>query len=662
MEKRLPLFLFLSLLIVLAWNLMNPRQPRPQPDQAGGAGTEAARDGDPADAQVEAAEAFSPAVGGSEEHQETLFLGAPGEPGHWRAVVSNRGARLVELDLGTYYQRLGLTDAEKADPENWVRIVEAAQTTQGELGSLLLSTRPSSADLAPAGLDDVLWTMEVLEDDAGDPRGVEWRYDAGRGVAFTKRLTRIPDSYRMRLEVELANTGEAVARAAELALLPAGVVPPELADAFYQEPRAIAIGYDDDDEEYGAEWEAAASVRKDSGTLDVPGRLVAAGVHNKYFGFLVSGADDPGRAALVGASYRGVRDERWLAQHPGEEKAAWRFVVTEISLALRVPLPGETQSYAFEVFAGPKDPDVLQAADPAFAEVSRTDLSGFAMFSSIGSFLLIVLRFWHGLVGNWGVAIILLTICVRAVLFPLNRRSQTAMARYQTKMKRVQPKLTESKERYANNPQKLREEQARIMQEERAFPPLGGCLPPFLQIPVFFGLFAALRSSFDLRQAPFALWIDDLSLPDRLLEINLSVPFVDMQYFNLLPILMVVLWVLQQMGMPKPADEQAARMQKMMMVMPVFMGFFLYNYAAGLSLYMITQSGLGIIEQRVIKKVWPIDETELQAKKAAGCGPFSGAMQRLAEKHQEEVKRLQQGQPRGGDAARKAEKKRKRRL
>jgi YidC/Oxa1 family membrane protein insertase len=92
-----------------------------------------------------------------------------------------------------------------------------------------------------------------------------------------------------------------------------------------------------------------------------------------------------------------------------------------------------------------------------------------------------------------------------------------------------------------------------------------------------------------------------------------------------------VLWIWQQKGMPMPADEQAAKMQKMMMWMPVMMGFFLYNYAAGLSLYMITQSGLGIIEQKVIKKVWPIDDVERPKKK-------NGFMARLMEAQQQQMK------------------------
>jgi YidC/Oxa1 family membrane protein insertase len=159
-------------------------------------------------------------------------------------------------------------------------------------------------------------------------------------------------------------------------------------------------------------------------------------------------------------------------------------------------------------------------------------------------------------------------------------------------------------------------------------------------MPIFIGLFSALRTSSDLRHQPFALWIDDLSRPDELMYLGWDVPIIGLEYLNLLPILMVVLWILQQRGMPQPTDEQQARMQKMMMFMPIMFGFLLYNYAAGLSLYMITSSGLGIFEQKVIKKVWPVDSTEAAPKKASGCGPFTGLLRNLAEKQKEQMKRM----------------------
>ncbi len=390
----------------------------------------------------------------------------------------------------------------------------------------------------------------------------------------------------------------------------------------YIEPQAVAAGRIEGQAELREKPLLESKPRDDSGSalsgaFALPaGPLSFAGVHNKYFAVLAR-ADSASAYTLRGATWRLLRDEAFAVSRPADAAKNWRFIATDLLLQLEVPAIGKSVAWSYSVYAGPKDPDALAKSHPDHAVLLAHDL-GF--FTTIAHFLLAVLNFFHGIFGNWGVAVILLTLSVRLVLFPLNRRSQTAMARYQSKMKRVQPQIEALKKRYEKDPAKLRQEQTLLMQKEGAFPPLGGCLPMFLQIPVFFGLFSALQASFDLRQAPFAGWIVDLAKPDQLFEINFNthLPFIGtIQYFNLLPILMVVLWVLQQRLMPKPTDEQAIKMQRMMTFMPVFMGFFLYSYAAGLSLYMITQSGLGIIEQVVIKKFWPLDMTE-QPKKQGG--------------------------------------------
>ncbi|MCZ6597150.1 MAG: membrane protein insertase YidC, partial [Planctomycetota bacterium] len=551
-----------------------------------------------------------------------------------------------ELALGDFFQRNvnHLSEEEKGDPDNWTRLLEPVRTPYGESGSLLLRTSTSSEALAPAGLDEVLWMMEELRDQTGRPLGVEFRYGPGTGIVFVKRIERVPGSWRLKLRIaieNIENTAAASGPPSTFLLTPAGCMPEELGDRFYREPRAVAIGGTDDD--WDLEWEHAGGVRDESGSLDVAPPLLVVGAHNKYFAFLLRGADDDGdmgRHSLKGATYRGVKDLDYADEHPDDPKGAWRYVAADVQLDLRVPEVGSTNVYEYTIYAGPKDPRVLKADYEAQFLIYEKDLS---TFSTIGKAILFVLRFFHGLVGNMGVAIILLTLCVRGALFPLNRRSQTAMARYQKKMKRVQPKLEEIKQTHANDAKKLREAQAKLMQEEGAFPPIGGCLPMFLQMPIFFGLFSALRTAFDLRQEPFFFWIDDLARPDRLFEINLPLPIIGtIQYLNLLPLLMMALMLTQQLGMPKPTDEQAARMQKMMMFMPFMFGFFLYSYAAGLSLYVITSSTFGIIEMRVIKKIWPIDDSEPVKKKKSGCAPFAGMMKNLAEKQREQRKRMEQ--------------------
>lgn len=659
MEKRLPLFLFLSFLLYFGYVFYGPR---PEVPQTATGATPAATPGDSVSAGSGAQSSNNnssgadsqptvPALVGTrlaaEEPQQSgpLIFGRSGEPGYIQVRFSNKGGRLTHLRFGDYFDKVGLSDEDRAQPEHWLEVLRPVDEGERESGSMLLRTSTSSKNLALAPLDEELWRMQVLRDSADQPLGVEFELAPGTGVRFVKRIKPIPGTWRLAVELELHNEAAGSAGNREFVFVPAGSVPPELDDNFYREPKAVAAG------PIGPEIEVSSEEKNESGrdligALDVRGPLAFAGVHNKYFAVLMHEPQTQRPATMLGANYRRVYDAVYALQNPSEADESMRFINAEVQLSLQLPAEGEQNNYRYEIYAGPKEHDAFLGDDLRHELVTEEDLNWFA---SISKLLLWILGKYAGLVGNWGVAIILLTLTVRGVLFPMTRRSQTAMARYQSKMKRVQPKLNEIKEKYKDDAQKLRQEQAKIMQEEGAFPPLGGCLPMFLQMPVFFGLFSALRTSFDLRQEGFAGWISDLSRPDRLIhldfDLNLLITTLHIEYLNILPLLMVVLWILQQRSMPAPADEQAAKMQKMMMWMPVMMGVFLYNYAAGLSLYMITQSGLGIFEQKFIKKRWPIDDAELERKpKKSGCGPFSGMMENMAEKHKEQVKRLEAAQ------------------
>ena len=638
MEKRLPLALFLSMLVLFGWYLIYPKPPEPRAEGTDAAPAAANAPLEPSGKLAVPTEPEPPALADDVERELVLEVGSPSpadgpiRPGHYRARFTNRGAKLLELDLADFVRHAGLDEAARGDPANWMPLIEPIATAEGTLGSLVLDTGPSSKELAPDGLADVLWTMEEL---AGEQPGVLFRYGPPGGRVFLeKRVTFEPGTWHVHLELTLQNVDAGAGGRRDFALVPAGCVVPELGDTFYPEPRAVAIGRESPRDDYEIDSQAAPKLKR-PGALEVASPLAVGGVHNKYFAFLLR--EEGPTPTMWAANYRPVFETGRVQPR--------NLILTEVTLGLRLPDPGSSETWKYVVYAGPKARADFEPDFPPHELVLENDISGELgrafQVDHIARGLLAVLRFFHGLVGNWGLSIILMTLCVRAALFPLNRRAQTSMARYQKKMKRVQPRLEEVKKRYENDPQKLREAQAKIMQEEGAFPPLGGCLPVFLQMPVFFGLFSALRTSFDLRQAPFYGWIDDLSLPDRLLELGLKLPLLpDIHYLNVLPILMVVLWLLQQSGMPLPADEQAARMQKMMRFMPVIFGVMLYNYAAGLSLYMMTTSSLSIIEQKVIKKLWPIDDTEVvKAKK--GCGPFSGVMEHLAEKHREQMKRMQ---------------------
>jgi YidC/Oxa1 family membrane protein insertase len=283
---------------------------------------------------------------------------------------------------------------------------------------------------------------------------------------------------------------------------------------------------------------------------------------------------------------------------------------------LHISRPADPAAQArFQWYVGPKDTSIL--ADygdlktiPKYADYGSSFFYKMFLTTWIAPTIMALLNIFHSIAGNWGVAIILLTVLVRGSLMPLNRRSQLKMAEYQVKMQKVKPLIEKINKKHGKDPKKKQEETMKLYKQHSVTPPLGGCLPILLQMPIFIGLFAALRSATDLRQQPFFGWIEDLSRPDALIELGGPVasffPLSAVTSFNLLPVIMVVLWVAHQKSMPKPADPNAAQMQKIMTFMPILFGVMLYNYAAGLSLYMITSSLIGIFEAKVIKKKWPV--------------------------------------------------------
>ena len=635
MEKRLPLALLLSFLVLVAWSTFNP-PPERQDAEEGGPSVEELVESSPFDADREL---VAERVAADAEREVEVEFGTPGEAGSYQAVFSNRGARLLSLRLGDYFDQRDLDETERLDKARWVEVLSSVEAASGTTGSLAWSGGHSALGLLTEPLETALWAHEEL---AGG--GVEFRYAPGTGVVFKKRLKPIPGTHELRLELEIENQAAPdLAGLAQFEFTPAEVVGAITDDRFYQEPQALAVWRTDD-----GELHPVIELRE-SGGRDVSGpmarttksQLAFAGAHNKFFACLVAPTDSDMARYVLGASYRRLKDEGWLLENPEEDPDdAWKYVVCDLSLQQPVPEVGGSSVVTFDLYVGPKQREILAEADPSFGVMLDEDIG---MFSGIANIITSALSFYHGLAGNWGWAIILMTLTVRGLLFPLNRRFQTAMARYSKKMKRVQPLIDAVKEKHKDDPKRLREEQSRVMQEEGAFPPLGGCLPMFLQFPIFIGLFQALRVDFDLRHQPFVLWMRDLSMPDQLMRLDLDthLPFIGViEYLNILPLLLIGLWITQHKVMPQPENTgpEQERMRKMMIGMQVFFAFLFYNYASGLALYMICSSSFAIFETVVIKKVWPIDDTEPEKKKP---GRF---MQKVAEMQKEQVRRMQEQQ------------------
>jgi len=225
-------------------------------------------------------------------------------------------------------------------------------------------------------------------------------------------------------------------------------------------------------------------------------------------------------------------------------------------------------------FGGPKDLQVLRATENTLDSV--LDYGRFALLSRA---FVSILRFFHQFTGNWGFAIIILTLAVRVLLLPLNVSSFRSMK----KMQALQPEMTQLREQYKEDPMKMQQEMSRLYKRYNVNP-LGGCLPMLLQFPVFLGLYYALAQAIELRHAHFAFWINDLSEPDP---------------YYVTPIVMGLTMFVQQLLTPMAGDPAQ---QKMMRLMPVIFTVSFLNFPSGLVLYWLFSNLVGIASQWYIKR------------------------------------------------------------
>ena len=241
--------------------------------------------------------------------------------------------------------------------------------------------------------------------------------------------------------------------------------------------------------------------------------------------------------------------------------------------------PGESATFRTAVYAGPKDYDALQE----FGH-SASDVIDLGWFSFIARGMSWLLRTIHGFIGNWGVAIILLTLLVRVLLLPFVIPQFRNMA----KQRALKPEIDKINELYKDD----REKKGAAMMElwrKHKVNPLGGCLPVLLQMPIFFALYQTLSTSIELYHAPFVLWWTDLSSPDPL---------------YVLPIVLGALMFIQQKLTPVQMDATQAKV--MLYAMPLMMTFFMLLLPTGLCLYMVTSSAIGITQQRYM--YWKMDQ------------------------------------------------------
>jgi YidC/Oxa1 family membrane protein insertase len=235
---------------------------------------------------------------------------------------------------------------------------------------------------------------------------------------------------------------------------------------------------------------------------------------------------------------------------------------------------GEHRQLDYLVYIGPKEPEPLTAAGHQLDKVVS-----FGFFNLLAQPLFVVLTFFYGFFKNYGVAIILLTVLIKIIFWPLTHKSYSSMK----SMQKLQPEMQKLREKFKNDKERLNKEMMTLYKTHRVNP-LGGCLPMLVQIPVFFALYQVLLNSIALRHAPFAFWLTDLSAKDP---------------YYITPILMGASMFVQQKMTPTTADPMQA---KIFMMMPIVFTFMFLNFPSGLVIYWLVNNLLTILQQYFIHR------------------------------------------------------------
>jgi YidC/Oxa1 family membrane protein insertase len=324
-------------------------------------------------------------------------------------------------------------------------------------------------------------------------------------------------------------------------------------------------------------------------------RLRFGGVMSRFFANIVSHTvttDEPGK----------IWSSRFLIDHSRDEFAALKSAGTDFAVEAAVALPpidlapGASVTKNYEIYLGPKEYQRLKATGG-----QRAFVMFYGWFTPISKLLTNIMNWMHSLSGNWGVAIIFMTLLIRVVIWPLQAKSQYAMKR----MGLLAPKMKELQEKFKDEPAKQQQEMMKLYRDY-GVNPVGGCLPMFLQIPIFFGFFRVLQNAAELRGQDF-LWVQDLSMPDTITQIY----GFDL---NPLPLIMGVTMFLQMKVTPQPATADKMQ-QRIFMLMPFMFLFFCYSFAAALALYWTTQNIFSIFQTWIMKLYMPEPKLEKVERK-----------------------------------------------
>ena len=345
-----------------------------------------------------------------------------------------------------------------------------------------------------------------------------------------------------------------------------------------------------------------ASAPKDQMIINTGAPLQWTSVKNQFFAGILSARETSAESLVIYPVYS-------KPAAPGEH-APRTGITGSAAYAFGVVPAGDSKSFYFDYFVGPKEFKRLQSLGN-----DKDLVMQFGFLSFVSKLLLAFMYAIYALVPNWGVSIVIMTICIKLIFWPLTAKA----SRSQKRMASIQGPMAELKEKYKDNPQKMQQETLKLFREHQVNP-VAGCLPLFIQMPIFLGLFYMLRTASELRYEPF-LWISDLSQPDTVMEIA-GFPL------NVLPLLMAVTMYLQMSMMPVNPTADPAQ-QKIFKFLPFVFLIFLYGFSSGLVLYWTVQNILTIVQQKITnsqpdKPLKPLPAAA-SAKSGSGGNPYTKA-------------------------------------
>lgn len=481
------------------------------------------------------------------------------ETDNYTAVFSNEGAVLTSFRLKKYQNRqthepIELVNSDPAHPKPFL-----VQYSIPQLNEQKFEIEGSSQKLTPKNED-----AQLL-----------FRYRSPQGSILEKKFTFKNGSYLIGAEVTV--------RQVKPGSISSGTLTVEWADTLGQEE--MTAGTSSRVQGYRVATLAGDHIdsegpKKSQESAEIPSPITWTALANQFFTAAL--IPDP---ASGGASTKVVRDNNAFKSPTEEDPNPGidpKTFTPRPLLIFQTPELKQGQSFQekFQVFIGPLDYSLLKSLNLQLERVIDLGTFGF-----ISVYMLALLQWFYTIVHNWGLAVILLSVAVKLLLWLPTHNSYKNMYITQQKMREVQPKVDALKRKYPDDKQKQQQEQMKLF-NEAGINPLGGCLPMLFQLPVFWALYATLNHSIELRGASF-LWLSDLTLHDK---------------FYVLPLLMGGTMILQQKVSGQMATQAAGQQKMMMWMMPVVLTFISTKWPSGLLLYWVVTNVLSMLQQKVVNR------------------------------------------------------------